>query len=220
VGFGQRPALLLVDNWKVMLGEEPLPVREAVARWPRSLGEPAWRAVAHTEQLLAKVRERSWPVIHTTMLTGPFAASDWFSATRAPHAAVESLPPTPTTTNPFEIVPELQPIEGEVLIEKTGPSAFWGTPLISVLQQHDVDTLLVCGESTSGCVRATVVDAATHGFRTVVVEECVYDRHQACHAINLFDMDQKYADVLSLDQVLQWIEAQEMAGGTSSGGSR
>jgi nicotinamidase-related amidase len=203
--MGERAALLMIDNWEVLLGERPLPVREAAALWPRSMGEPAWRAVANIKTLLAEARSRHLPVVHTTMLTGAFAARDWYSGTRAPNAARAFMSAGTAAANPFEIMADLAPIAGEVLIEKTGPSAFAGTPLVSVLQQNRVDTLLVCGESTSGCIRATVVDAATLGFRTIVVEECVYDRHEACHAINLFDMHQKYADVLPVEDVLAWV---------------
>jgi nicotinamidase-related amidase len=103
------------------------------------------------------------------------------------------------------LVEALRPAPGEVLVTKSAPSAFWGTSLVSTLHQWQVDTLLVCGATTSGCVRASVVDAASHGFRTVVVEECVYDRHEATRAMNLFDMDQKYADVISLDEVSEWM---------------
>ena len=87
-------------------------------------------------------------------------------------------------------------------MKKTSPSAFWGTPLVGHLNFLGVDTIITCGESTSGCVRASVVDGTTNRIRMVVAEECVFDRHEACHAINLFDMNQKYADVLPLDEIL------------------
>jgi hypothetical protein len=93
-----------------------------------------------------------------------------------------------------------------VVLAKTASSAFFDTPLMSHLHGLGIDTLIVGGESTSGCVRASVVDAASYRFRTIVVEECVYDRHEAAHAINLFDMDQKYADVIATDAVLSYLE--------------
>ena len=112
----------------------------------------------------------------------------------------------PTGVKPFDLTPELAPVDEEVVIMKSGPSAFHGTSLLTVLTRHNIDTLLVCGESTSGCVRATVVDAASYNFHTIVVEECVYDRTEAAHAISLFDMDQKYADVIGLEEVLTWLD--------------
>ena len=101
------------------------------------------------------------------------------------------------------------------MLYKTAPSAFWGTPLTGHLTRLGIDTLITCGESTSGCVRASVVDGCTNRYRMIVVEECVFDRHQATHAINLFDMHQKYADVMSLADVLEWLAegSFEKAGG-------
>ena len=89
---------------------------------------------------------------------------------------------------------------------KSSPSAFWGTPLAGHLNFLGVDTIIACGESTSGCVRASVVDGTTNRLRMVVAEECVFDRHEACHAINLFDMNQKYADVLPLDDIIKYLD--------------
>ncbi len=92
-------------------------------------------------------------------------------------------------------------------MRKSSPSAFWGTPLVGHLNALGVDTIITCGESTSGCVRASVVDGCTNRYRMMVVEECVFDRHQATHAINLFDMNQKYADVLPLAEALEYMAA-------------
>ena len=108
-----------------------------------------------------------------------------------------------------DIVDQVAPLPGEPVIAKSAPSAFGGTPLAGLLSYLGVDTVLVVGEATSGCVRATVVDAASHRLRVVVVEECVYDRFEASHAINLFDMHQKYADVLPLAEVLGWLESRQ-----------
>ena len=91
------------------------------------------------------------------------------------------------------------------MLRKSSPSAFWGTPLAGHLTYHNVDTIITCGETTSGCVRASVVDGCTERYRMIVVEECVFDRHEAAHAINLFDMHQKYADVLPLGEVLEYL---------------
>ena len=105
----------------------------------------------------------------------------------------------------YDIIPEVAPIEGEVFLKKTSPSAFWGTPVVGHLNALGVDTIIVAGESTSGCVRASVVDACTNRYKVVVAEECVFDRHEAPHAINLFDMNQKYADVMAVDEVINWM---------------
>ena len=104
-----------------------------------------------------------------------------------------------------DIVDEVAPIEGEAFLRKSSPSPFYGTPIVGHLNALGVDTLIVAGESTSGCVRASVVDACTHRYHTIVAEECVFDRHEATHAINLFDMNQKYADVLALADIQTWM---------------
>ena len=107
----------------------------------------------------------------------------------------------------YDIVDEVAPLPGEMVFRKAAPSGFFGTPLAPHLNYLRADTVLIAGESTSGCVRATVVDGHSYRFRMAVVEECVFDRHQATHALNLFDMDQKYADVLSIEEVLPAIRS-------------
>jgi nicotinamidase-related amidase len=106
----------------------------------------------------------------------------------------------------YDIIDEVAPGPGELVIRKSAASAFLGTPIIGHLVDRGVDTIIVGGESTSGCVRASVVDGCGNRFHMVVVEECVFDRHEACHAINLFDMSQKYADVVQLDEALAYLD--------------
>jgi nicotinamidase-related amidase len=108
-------------------------------------------------------------------------------------------------TRRWDIIDEVAPLPGEAVLRKSSPSAFWGTPLVGHLHYLGVDTIITCGESTSGCVRASVVDGCTYRYRMIVVEECVFDRHEAAHAMNLFDMHQKYADVVSLDDVMEYL---------------
>ena len=127
------------------------------------------------------------------------------------------VPSKPADTVRSQIMPDAAPLPTEVVLQKTAPSAFWGTPLVALLNWLGVDTLIVCGESASGCVRASVVEAASYRYRVIVAEECTYDRHEASRAINLFDMHEKYADVLPLDEVLGWVdgyrvESRELAG--------
>jgi maleamate amidohydrolase len=104
--------------------------------------------------------------------------------------------------NRFDIIDDVAPREGEAVLRKSAPSAFFGTPLLAHLNAHHVDSLIVGGETTSGCVRATCIDGRSYRFRLTVVEECVFDRHEAAHAVNLFDLHQKYADVLSVNDVV------------------
>ena len=102
---------------------------------------------------------------------------------------------------------ELTPLLGEAVLKKVAPSSFWGTPLAAHLNYNDVDTVIAVGESTSGCLRATVVEGTSHRFRMIVAEECSFDRHESAHAMNLFDMHQKYADVLPLAEVVEYLRS-------------
>jgi len=106
-----------------------------------------------------------------------------------------------------DIVDEISPLSSELVLRKTKPSAFHGTPLVSTLVYENVDTLLVIGCTTSGCVRATVVDAFSYGFSVMVVEDAVFDRAELSHAVNLFDMDFKYADVVPSHQALEYLKS-------------
>jgi nicotinamidase-related amidase len=142
------------------------------------------------------------PVFYTTSLrrSGDLRASA--AATRR-----GSSPGVVAVPADYEIHPDFRPHEADVVIEKGRPSAFFGTHLISYLVARQIDTVVVCGESTSGCVRATVVDAHSYGLHVLVVEDCVFDRVVTSHLVNLFDMQAKYADVLSLaqlEELLQW----------------
>lgn len=189
-GFGARPALLLVDLYYAALGTERLPIVEAVRRWPMACGAQGWSAVDQAAKLLEAARAAEIPIVHITLLEFP---TPW-----ARGAGSESAERAPEELdNAYEIVAEVAPLPAELVIRKTAPSAFQGTPLPYFLKAREVDSVIVCGESTSGCVRATVVDAATHRFKVGVVEDACFDRTESSHWINLFDMDQKYGDVLT-----------------------
>ena len=205
-GFGERPALLLIDLYRWVFGDHPMPLLEAIKVWPGSCGMAAWDALPHIQRLLAASRNANISIIHITGLDEG-GIEGWAEAGKLQKNTYNSIPDIQNKkSRRFQIVDEVAPISGETVIRKTAPSAFWGTPLLGHLNANRVDTLIVCGESTSGCVRATVVDGRTHRYRVIVVEECVFDRHQAPHAINLFDMHQKYADVLPLDEVVDFLQ--------------
>ncbi len=151
-------------------------------------------------------RELDLPVIHITgMAQGNMPG--WSYCVTHPEQRGALRGPVPMRTEEYKIVDEVAPTEREYTLAKAGPSAFWGTPLMALLNFLDVDTLVIGGESTSGCVRASVIDAVSYRFRVIIAEECVYDRHEASHAINLFDMNQKYADVLPLQDVITHLQA-------------
>jgi nicotinamidase-related amidase len=204
-GFGSKPAVLSVDNYRWVVGDEPELLLDSIKKWPGSTGLAAWKALPHIATLFAGARAASIPLVHITGLSQ--AESGVASWGRARGGDKTSDPAAlGRQARRFDIVEQAAPEPGEAVLRKTAPSAFFGTPLMAHLNALDVDTLIVCGESTSGCVRASVVEARSYRFRVVVVEECVYDRHEASHAINLFDMHQKYADVLPIDEVTAWMK--------------
>ena len=210
VGFGERPALLLIDLYRAVFGDKPEPLMEAVKTWPSSCGIAGWNSLPHIQKLLGAARGARIPVIHITMLADS-GMLGWFDAAhrdslKAASGPIDGASLDRKKRSP-EIIAEVAPISGEVVLRKTAPSAFWGTPLAGHLTSLGVDTLIVAGESTSGCVRASVVEAAAHRYRVQVVEECVFDRHEATHAMNLFDLHQKYADVIPIEQALEQISA-------------
>jgi maleamate amidohydrolase len=141
-------------------------------------------------------------VVHTTVVyTDEFFRDGGWFVKKLP--ALEALRPG---SKEVEIVPELKPRPGELVLEKRFPSGFYGTNLHSYLTACQVDTVVVTGDSTSGCVRATVVDAVSSGFRVIVPRQCVADRVPLTHLVNLFDMDSKYADVIDLDVVAAMLD--------------
>ncbi len=214
VGFGQKPALLLVDLYRAVFGDKPEPLLEAIKTWPSSCGMAGWNALPHIQRLLEASRAAQIPVIHITMLAdsgmlGWYDAAHRDSGGRAGMGRGGEMDAAALDRKKrsSQIVDEVAPIAGEVVLKKTAPSSFWGTPLAGHLTFHGIDTLIVAGEATSGCVRASVVEAASHRYRVQVVEECCFDRHEATHAMNLFDMHQKYADVIPVNDAVAWLGA-------------
>ena len=207
IGFGQRPALLLIDLYRWVFGDQPQPLLEAIQTWPASCGLAAWNAIPHIQALLKAARHADIPIVHVTGLDQEQSGVQGWNVRRETAAADRSPEALDRRKRRWDIIDEVAPVPGEAVLHKTSPSAFWGTPLLGHLHYLGVDTILTCGESTSGCVRASVVDGCTNRYRMVVVEECVFDRHEATHAINLFDMHQKYADVRPLAEVLAWLAA-------------
>ncbi len=203
-GFGSKPALVLIDIYYSVLGLKREPIFESMKMWPSSTGLEGWAAVDKTAELLAVARQNGIPVVHVKGLQS--GIKPWVHRKRGPSDMSEEMKKKGT-----EIVAEVAPIAGEVVIEKTAPSAFQGTPLAFHLQSLGIDTVIMCGETTSGCVRASVVDAATHRFKVGVVAECVFDRTEASHYMNLYDMHQKYADVVSLEMAKVYLREQGTA---------
>jgi nicotinamidase-related amidase len=193
-GFGERPALVVVDM-NVAFTDPSSP-----------LACPLEDVVAAIQGLLRECRAAGFPVVYTTV------AYDEEGRERAA-AFIDKVPALLTLeagSRWVEIDPRLAPLPGEPVLTKLFASAFFGTELHALLAAAGCDTLVVTGASTSGCVRATAVDALQHGYRPVVPHEAVGDRNPEAHTANLYDIDAKYGDVVSLEEALGRLE--ELAG--------
>ena len=190
---GDRPALLAIDLYNLVYEGGPVPVLEAQKSQKSSCGFHAHNAVEPTKELFALVRSKGIPVIYTTSEQRKEARPDSVQATNRQHEGRQS--------DAFEIYKDFKPEAGDLIIYKERASGFYGTPLVAHLTQMGINSLIVCGESTSGCVRASVVDAYSNGFHITVVEECCFDRSILSHKVNLFDLHHKYADVMHLEEV-------------------
>ena len=199
VRVGPRPALVAVDLYELVYQGGPRPVAEIAGTYPMSCGEHAFAAIEPTKRLFAAARRAGIPIAYSTNETRPDSRPNPVYATKRPRGPV---PP-----ELFDIRPEFAPQPGDLVIRKQRASAFFGTPLAAHLTQLGVQTLIVCGESTSGCVRATVVEGFSNGFHVVLVEECCFDRAPLAHQFNLFDMHHKYADVMGVDSVVAHLGA-------------
>jgi nicotinamidase-related amidase len=190
-GLGERPALIVVD---VNVG-----FTDPASPLACELDD----VVAAIQRLLGEFREAQFPVIYTTVSYDE-------GAKRTAAAFIDKVPALLTLeagSRWVEIDPRIAPRPDEPVLSKLFASAFFGTPLASLLAATRCDSVVVTGASTSGCVRATVVDALQHGYRPVVPREAVGDRNPEAHAANLYDIDAKYGDVVSVDEVLDHVEA-------------
>ena len=186
MGFGRSPAIIVVDF-----------IRAYTTPGAPLYAPAVVDAVKATAPLLDAARRSGIPVIYTRVLYHPSGCDGGLFVRKVPvlRGMVEGEPLA-------DIVPELPPGADDVILIKQYASAFFGTSLAAMLTAQGVDTLIITGCSTSGCVRATAVDAMQHGFRPIVPRECVGDRHEAPHEANLFDINAKYGDVVPLADVM------------------
>jgi maleamate amidohydrolase len=191
---GPRPALLAVDLYELVYRGGNRRPAELVRTHPSSCGEYAYAAIEPTKQLFAAARSAGLPIFYSTGDTRAESRPSLVTATRRSRQPMDAAD--------FAIRPEFKPQPQDVLITKQRASVFFGTPLVAHLTQLGVQTLIICGESTSGCVRATAVDAYSHGYHVVLVEECCFDRSLLSHKVNLFDMHHKYCEVMHVAEVV------------------
>lgn len=188
IGFGNKPALLMIDFMQGYTTPGAPLYAEGVVT-----------AVEQAAGLLAQARESGTLVVHTNIRYQPGHFADGGVWVRKAPVMKDMVEGNPLAAFCADVAPRTE----ETVISKQYASAFFGTSLASLLHAQGVDTVVLAGCSTSGCIRASAVDAVQHGFRTIVVRECVGDRHPAPHEANLFDIDSKYGDVVSRQEAMQ-----------------
>ncbi|MCI9331144.1 MAG: isochorismatase family protein [Oscillibacter sp.] len=195
-GLGKRPAIIVIDMQRAVIGEDR-PIYEQQDRYPYACGNFAWAAIRHIQPLLSYARAHGVPILYSKHCYRPeygFAgrpANDVFAF-----------------DNPdCDIIPQLAPVvPGDTVVEKQGPSVFFATNVNNSLRSKGVDTVLLVGNTTSGCARATAIDATSLSFHTALIEECVFDRLEMAHRASMFDLQYKYCDVLPIREIYEYLE--------------
>ncbi len=196
-GVGRKPALIAIDLYNKVYAGGPGPVVEINRKHRGACGDYAWDAIAPTVRLFAAARAAGCPVIYTTS-----NSNNRVSATNRQHRDRDSDP-----SDSFAIKDEFAPGPKDLIIKKERASGFFGTPLVAHLNKLGAESIILCGESTSGCLRASTVDAFSYGYHVVVAEECCFDRSLLSHKISLFDLHHKYADVMHVDEIVTQLGA-------------
>ena len=186
LGIGRKAAVLVVDFQHI---------------YTRGRAATGLEAVEATARLLKTARAKALPVVYTVVAYREERHDEVLWLRKLP-----GLKDNTVGRQEVGVETLVAPTEGDVVLEKEAASAFHGTGLDAMLKAEGIDTLLVCGTSTSGCVRASVVDGMAHGYRMIVVEDCVSDRSALLHEIALFDMGTKYGDAMPLDAVVAALE--------------
>lgn len=201
LGFGRpgsvggRPAVLVIDVQQRTVNE----------RYPASCGAAAAKAVPSIRKVVDAAREANVPVIFPSVAPKDSNDSSRFAVKMSALQTVDLAG--------YDYIDELRPRPGDIIVPKRHPSAFFGTALVSYLIDRSIDSLVICGATTSGCVRATACDAFAYGYRVAVPYDCVFDRVEISHYVNLFDINYKYGDVCSGDEIVQYLGSRSVEGG-------
>ena len=199
--IGKRPALLIIDVQYRTIGTTPKPYWQAIKEYPTSCGDVGWNAVENIKRLVSLFRDRGFPILYPHVAPKNLATDGGRLAEKIP--SIMGI-----DAKGYEFVEEIAPISGDILLPKKHPSAFFGTPLVSHLIDLNVDTLVVTGCTTSGCIRSSVTDAFAYNFKVLVPDDGVYDRSPTSHAVNLWDMNAKYADVHTSSEIISLIKTE------------
>ncbi|AOV07416.1 isochorismatase family protein [Sporosarcina ureilytica] len=199
-GLGKKPLLVIIDAQHNYVGADE-PIENQLDQWPSGGGMAAWAGIRQIKKLKEQAKEKEIPVLYTRNVQKKTSNFDSF-ATKTKRDNTKYIDGNPAT----DIVQEIAPEEEDIVVDKSYASAFFGTPLISYLIKMGVDTLIIVGGSTSGCVRATAVDAVTRNFNVAVVEDAVYDRIELSHKAGLLDLWMKYCDVIKTNEIVEYMK--------------
>ena len=203
-GYGERPAVMVIDVNYNFCGDRAEPILDSIERWRYSCGEVAWTTgIPAIVRILEVARRKRLPIIYTTnpRREDGFDLGIWSLKS---HRAEDEVDVMGHRGN--DIVDEVAPLPGDLFIEKRKPSAFFGTPLMSHLTNLRADSLIVTGSTTSGCVRATAVDALSYDVKVTIPHEAAFDRSVLSHKVSLMDLHMKYVDVTDTDDVVAYLE--------------
>jgi nicotinamidase-related amidase len=210
--LGHRPAVIVIDVNYAFVGTNPMPIEEAIEEYRTSCGEIGWEAIPRIRQLTDTARELGVPIFYSTALSTAYDRGStvrgigWGQDPGRPAKRRKSDEAIAKQIKGNEIVEELGKQPDDFLIQKTGASVFLGTPLVQQLIDLNVDTVILCGTTTSGCVRATAVEASNYNFHSAVVEDCTFDRFEISHKVSLMDIHAKYGRVISLGEALEYLK--------------
>jgi maleamate amidohydrolase len=213
LGFGSRPALFIIDATYSFCGDRSRPIREAIAINRRSCGDRAWAALGPVRRLLAAGRSAGIPIVYSTMRdpSDPSYEPGLWGAKNT-RGVEDPAAHGPRDGRDNEILDEIAPRPGELVLAKGKPSLFAGTGLAAYLIRRGVDSLILCGGTTSGCVYATAVDGFSHNYLVTVAQDASFDRVDSPHWAALLDIDMKYGDVLAADEVVDHLGALRAGG--------
>ena len=182
--LGSNPALLVIDMQNHLVGKDE-PILTAIKKERTAMGEIAWKAIKPISSLISTCRRAQIPIIYTKVVPRGRASGE------------ESI----------QIIDSVKPRKNDLVLDKNFSSAFFGTDMLAHLKRKNIDTVIIIGNSTSGCVRASAVDARQMGFNVLIPQECTFDRIEASHKIGLLDLWMKYAIVKSTDEVAEYVDS-------------
>ena len=201
--LGRRPVLVVIDVTNGFVSKAPTlaAMRDVIT----NCGDDGWRAVAPMLALIATAREQGVPVVYTRGMPSMLRGGGWANRARRPgDAETMTADELGARQDRYELIDALAPLPGEPVLSKRAASAFYQTPLLQYLNELDADTLICVGGTTSGCVRATVVDASSASYYVAVVEDGCFDRFEVSHKVSLMDMQAKYAKVIGLQEAQRY----------------